>query len=88
MPSEMVVADLSFDKKMLQDVIRRKLRSLSGSGNWWIARATWQVSIRRACRALPVVRSTNTTAQSSRAGSLLVERTCSKWMVLATLSAA
>ena len=31
-----IVADLSLDKEMLQDVIRRKLRSLSGSGNWWI----------------------------------------------------
>jgi hypothetical protein len=30
-----IVVDLSLDKEMLQDVIRRKL-CLSGSGNWWI----------------------------------------------------
>src|SRR6185295_5167552 len=29
-----LVADLSLDKEMLQDVIRRKIRSLSGSGRW------------------------------------------------------
>src|SRR6266536_2444956 len=31
-----IVADLALDKEMLQDVIRRKLSSLPGSGNWWI----------------------------------------------------
>src|SRR5215472_14844457 len=33
-----IVADLSLDKAMLQDVIRRKLCSLPGSGKWWIIR--------------------------------------------------
>jgi putative transposase len=31
-----LVADLSLDKDMLQDVIRRKIRGLSGSGRWSI----------------------------------------------------
>src|SRR5262245_54383323 len=31
-----IVADLSLEKEMLQDVIRRKLWSLYGSGNWWV----------------------------------------------------
>ena len=30
-----VVADLSLDKAMLQDVIRRKLCGLCGSASWW-----------------------------------------------------
>jgi putative transposase len=30
-----VVADLSLDKEMPQDVIRRKLRDLSASASWW-----------------------------------------------------
>jgi hypothetical protein len=30
-----VVADLSLDKEMLQDVIRRKLRGLPGGARWW-----------------------------------------------------
>jgi len=29
-----LVADLSLDKEMLQDVIRRKIRGLPGSGSW------------------------------------------------------
>ncbi len=29
-----LVADLSLDREMLQDVIRRNLRGLPGSGNW------------------------------------------------------
>ena len=31
-----VVADLSLDKEMLQDVIRRKLCGLPGSASWWM----------------------------------------------------
>ena len=34
-----IVADLSLDKAMLQDVIRRKSCSLPDSGKWWIIRA-------------------------------------------------
>ncbi len=30
-----IVADLSLDKEMLQDVIRRKLKSLCGVESWW-----------------------------------------------------
>jgi putative transposase len=44
-----LVADLSLDKEMLQDVIRRKVDEV---------RAVWQVSTRRARKALPVDRST------------------------------
>jgi putative transposase len=33
-----LVADLSLDKAMLQDVIRRKIWSLLGSGKWSITR--------------------------------------------------
>src|ERR1700742_514480 len=50
-----IVADLSLDRAMLQDVIRRTARKRQLVDH---ARATWQVSIRRACRALPVHRST------------------------------
>lgn len=31
-----IVADLSLDKEMLQDVIKRKLRDLPASGRWSI----------------------------------------------------
>jgi putative transposase len=31
-----IVADLSLDTEMLQDVIKRKLRGLPGSGRWSI----------------------------------------------------
>jgi len=44
-----VVADLSLDKEMLQDVIRRKHCGLSGSASWLtrcVASGTW-----RPCRA-------------------------------------
>ena len=33
-----IVADLSLDKEMLQDVDPPKTLNLSGSGNWWIMR--------------------------------------------------
>src|SRR5215470_8978571 len=53
-----IVADLSLDKEMLQDVIRRIMKPVRRRQLVDHARATWQVSIRRACRALPVHRST------------------------------
>lgn len=49
-----LVADLNVDREMLQDVIRRKISGLPGSGRWSITCAVWQVAIRRACCALPV----------------------------------
>jgi putative transposase len=52
------VADLSLDKAMLQDVIRRKPLKPARKQQLDHARSTWRVSIRRACRALPVDRST------------------------------
>ena len=55
-----IVADLSLNKAMLQDVLRRKCLKPAWKGELVDhARSTWRVCIRRACRALPVDRSTD-----------------------------
>jgi putative transposase len=57
--SKKIVADLSLDKAMLQDVIRRKtLKPVRQRQMVDHVRSTWRVSVRCACRALPVERST------------------------------
>ena len=54
-----LVADLSLDKTMLQDVIKRKLWGLPVVENWSMSSARfWGVSIRRACGVLQAHRST------------------------------
>jgi hypothetical protein len=59
-PAEAIVADLSQDKEMLQDVTSsgEALRPACKRSMADHVRATWQVSNRCACRALPVERST------------------------------
>jgi putative transposase len=57
--SKKIVADPSLDKAMLQDVIRRKtLKPVRQRQMVDHVRSTWRVSVRCACRALPVERST------------------------------
>jgi putative transposase len=64
-----LVADLSLNKEMLQNVIRWKnMRLVRQREMIDHVRTAWQVSIRRACRALPVERSTITIARIHQQG--------------------
>ena len=53
-----MVADLSLDKEMLQDALRRKLRSHRKRKLVDEVRGEWDVSIRRTCRVFLVGTST------------------------------
>lgn len=52
-----LVADLTLDKEMLTEVIKKGLTPVRGREMIDFVRAAFQVSIRRACRAVPAPRS-------------------------------
>jgi putative transposase len=83
-----LVADLSLDREMLQDVIRRKLRGLSGSASWLTRRVASGVyrSVERVvcCWSIPPPIITNLVAPDRPASNNASERFVRRGCVMAT----